>query len=91
MIAALHKRMNKKIHKKSKQNHVDLGKPRMQQDERDISHVKDCIKIWLPSLWHPEQEITDISSDCKATIKMRYEIVRKLKKSGEAQCDEFLK
>ena len=76
---------------KTKQKHVDLGKPRMQRDERDVCNVKDCIETWLLSLWHPEQEITNISSGCKATIEMRGEIVGKLKKSGEAQRDEFLK
>ena len=63
----------------------------MQRDERDVSNVKDCIETWLPSLWHPEQEITSISSGCKATIEMRDEIVGKLKRSGEAERDEFLK
>ena len=91
LIAVLCKRMNKKIRKKTKQKHINLGKPRMQRDERDVSSVKDCIKIWFPSLWHPEQEITNIFSGCKATIEMRDEIDRKLKKSGEAQRNEFLK
>ena len=44
LIAALRERMNKKIRKKTKQKHVDLGKPRMQRDERDVSNVKDCIE-----------------------------------------------
>ena len=89
LIAALRERMNKKISKKTKQKHIDLGKPRMQRDERDVSNVKDCIKTWLLCLWHPEREITNISSGCKATIEMRDEIVGKLKKSAEAQSDEF--
>ena len=50
LTAALCKRMNKKTCKKTKQKHVDLGKPRMQRDERDVSNVKDCIKTWLTSL-----------------------------------------
>ena len=54
LIAALCDRMNKKIHKKAKQKHIDLGKPRMQRDERDVSDVQDCMETWLPSLWHPE-------------------------------------
>ena len=53
--------------------------------------MKDCIETWLPSLWHPEQEITNIFSGCKAAIEMRDEIVGNLKKSGKSQCDEFLK
>ena len=83
--------MNKKIRKKTEQKHVNLGKPRMQRDEKDVSNMKDCIKAWLPSLWHPEQEITNISSGYKATKEMRNEIVGKLKKSGEVQYDEFFK
>ena len=89
MIAALRERMKKKISKKTKQKNIDLGKPRMQRDERDVSNVKDCIKAWLLCLWHPEREITNVSSGCKATIEMRDEIVGKLKKSAEAQSDEF--
>ena len=54
LIAALCDRMNKKIRKKAKQKHIDLGKPRMQRDERDVSDVQDCMETWLPSLWHPE-------------------------------------
>ena len=42
-------------------------------------------------LYDPEQEITNISSGRKTTIEMRDEIVGKLKKFGETQCDEFLK
>ena len=91
LIAALREGMNKKTRKKTKQKHVNLGKPRMQRDEKDVSNLKDCIKTWLPSLWHPEQEITNISSGYKATKEMRDEIVGKLKKSGEAQYDEFFK
>ena len=71
LIAVLCKRTNKKIRKKTKQKYVDLGKPIMQRDERDVSNVKDCIETWLPSLWHPEQEITNIFSGCKATIERR--------------------
>ena len=40
--------------------------------------MKDCIETWLPSLWHPEQEITNIFSGCKAAIEMRDEIVGNL-------------
>ena len=53
--------------------------------------MKDCIKTWLPSLWHPVQEITNIFSGCKATTEMRDEIARKLKKSVQSQCNECLK
>ena len=80
---------NKKIHKKSKQTHVDLGAGRIERDERDVTNIKTCIEAWLPDLWKNEHPITNFATGEIATAEMKADIID-LKNRGEVARDEFI-
>ena len=50
-IVALHEHLNKKIKKKTKERHVELGNASIERDEEDKRNIITCIDAWLHELW----------------------------------------
>ena len=48
-IVALREHLNKKINKKTKERHVELGTARIERDE-EVKNIIICIDTWLPEL-----------------------------------------
>lgn len=88
-IVALREHQNKKIHKKTKQTHVDLGSGRIERDEHDVANIKTCITAWLPELWKNDHPITNFATGEIATAEMTSNILD-LQKRGEVARDEFI-
>ena len=50
-IVAQHEHLNKKIKKKTKERHVELGNASIERDEEDKRNIITCIDAWLHELW----------------------------------------
>ena len=50
-IVKQHEHPNKKIKKKTKERHVELGNASIERDEEDKRNIITCIDAWLHELW----------------------------------------
>ena len=88
-MAALREKMNQKIGKRTKMQHIELGSGRINRDINDVLNITHCLESWIPQLWNPDTPITNISSGVKATSDMKDDVID-LKERGETLRDEFI-
>ena len=86
-IAALSEHLNKKIKKKTKEWHIQLGTVRIERDAGDVRNIITCIDAWLPELWGKGHSITNFASGEVATDDMKNNLAD-LKERGEIAQDE---
>ena len=80
---------HKKIKKKTKERHVELGISRIEQDEKDVRNIIICINAWLPELWEKTHPITNFAIGEIVTDNMRNDIID-LKERGGIVRVEFV-
>ena len=88
-MAALREKMNRKIGKRTKRKHVELGQSRIIRDLHDVENIKNTLDSWLPQMWNPVTVITNISSGLQATQEMIDDIAD-VKQRGEISRDDFI-
>ena len=89
-MVAMRERLNKKIKKNTKHVNVELGKSRMERDERDVLMILSCVRNWVPNLWQPDQKITNIATRKIATEEMTKNALS-VRKRGKEAMDMFIK
>ena len=88
-MAALREKMNRKLGKRTKRHHVELGQARMKRDLDDVGNIQNILLSWLPQMWNSDTVITNISSGQQATDEMRDDIID-IKERGGVARDKFI-
>ena len=87
-IVALHEHLNKKIKKKTKERHVELGTARIERDEEDVRNIITCFNAWLPESWEKGHHITNFAMG-ETAMDDRNDGIIDLRERGEITRNEF--
>ena len=79
---ALRERFKKKMKKKTKEIHIELGTDRIERDEEDVRNIMTCVNVWLPELSEKGHHITNFAAGEIAMDDMKDDI-SDLKGRGE--------
>ena len=89
-MPALRESQNKRVRKREKNCHDDLGCKKKERDECKVRYLLYCLQNWVPGMWEITHPITNTATGEVATESTR-EKIQSAKRRGEDAREEFMK
>ena len=88
-MAAIREHVSRKIQGNTKQKNIELGRSRIEWDERDIPMILSSLSNWVPDMWEPSQPICNIATEKIASNEMTKDALS-IKEKGKLDMEHFV-
>ena len=86
---ALREHLDSTIRKRTTSKHINYGKKRLLNDEKDVTMLSETLTHWVPNLWTPYQPFVNLVTGKEAPKEMIVN-VKSIKQRGEKIMDGFI-
>ena len=89
IMYALREHLDSTIRKRTTSKHINYGKKRLLNDEKDVTMLSETLMHWVPNLWTPYQPFVNLVTGKEAPKEMIVN-VKSIKQRGEKIMDGFI-
>ena len=89
IMCALREHLDSIIRKRATSKHINYGKKRSLNDEKDVTMLSETLTNWVPNLWTPYQPLVNLVTGKEAPKEMIVN-VKSIKQRGEKLMDGFI-
>ena len=86
IMCALREHLDSIIRKRATSKHINYGKKRLLNDEKDVTMLSETLTNWVPNLWTPYQPLVNLVTGKEAPKEMIVN-VKSIKQRGEKLMD----